>query len=101
LTRRRRSTTQRSETTESQQRIPVVTEPSVPSVPGLEGVSLTPEQKILSEKFRQLIEAATTLVIKVAACPCDKTESCGVFQKAKTIATVVDEIQELRTKEVT
>jgi len=59
---------------------------------------LTPQQQKLNQLLIGLMNAATILVVKVAACTCKQKEECGVYRKAKEIAKTIDEIQELREK---
>jgi len=54
------------------------------------------KQEKMNELMRQLIDATTVLVVKVAACDCKKKASCKVFNQAQAIAKVIDELQELR-----
>ena len=59
---------------------------------------LTPSQKKMQTLLMQLVEKTTALTVKVAACRCNHKNECGVYQKAKEIAEIIDEIQELRAE---
>jgi len=59
---------------------------------------MTPEQQELNQLLISLMNSSTILVVKVAACECEKRETCGVYKKAKEIAATIDKIQELREK---
>jgi len=67
-----------------------------PTVPPQEPVPQ--EQQKMNELMRQLIDATTVLVVKVAACDCKKKASCKVYMQAQAIAKVIDELQELRPR---
>jgi len=60
--------------------------------------ALTPSQKKMQTLLMQLVEKTTALTVKVAACKCNHKGECGVYQKAKEIAEIIDEIQELRAE---
>jgi len=57
---------------------------------------LSPSQKKLQELLTHLVERTTVLTVKVATCKCNHKESCQVYTKAREIAEIVDEIQEIR-----
>jgi len=59
---------------------------------------LSPEQKKLNDLLKELMEACTSEVIKVAACQCEDKDDCSVYKKAKDIARIIDEVTELRGK---
>ena len=60
--------------------------------------TLTPSQRKMQTLLMQLVEKTTALTVKVAACRCNHKGECGVYQKAKEIAEIIDEIQELRAE---
>jgi len=60
--------------------------------------ALTPSQKKMQTLLMQLVEKTTALTVKVAACRCNHKGECGVYQKAKEIAEIIDKIQELRAE---
>ena len=70
------------------------------SVPVQEQIpkQIPPEMKIMQDLIRQLMEACTALVIKVAVCDCEKREECPIFKIAKEIAVIIDRVQEMRMK---
>lgn len=59
---------------------------------------LSGKQKALATLVRQLTEASTHLVLKVATCSCNHKDTCDVYKKAKEIATIIDKLQETRGK---
>jgi len=60
-------------------------------------VKLTPAQE-LDNLTRQLMESATMLVVKVAICKCKSKDNCAVYEKAREIASLIDQLTELRKK---
>lgn len=52
----------------------------------------------LSEIVRELVEASTKLVIKLAICECDKKD-CPVLRVAKDIAKAIDKIQTIAPRQ--
>ena len=56
----------------------------------------SPEQEKLNQLMRELVVEATRLVFKVATCDCNHKDSCELYQVAKRIAKLVDEISSLR-----
>ncbi|RLG33797.1 hypothetical protein DRN97_04210 [Methanosarcinales archaeon] len=57
---------------------------------------ITKEQQKMNELMRRLIDANTTLIVKVAACDCRKKNTCKVYLQSQEIAKIIDELQELR-----
>jgi len=49
----------------------------------------------LEEKMRDLFTKAVQLVTKTAICKCEKRDNCKVFEMAREMAVIIDEVQEL------
>ncbi|RDD52882.1 MAG: hypothetical protein BA066_07335 [Candidatus Korarchaeota archaeon NZ13-K] len=58
----------------------------------------SPAQRRLQDLLARLVEKTTSLTVKVATCRCNHKESCQVYQKAREIAEIIDEIQEVRAE---
>jgi len=56
------------------------------------------KEKLVTDLIRQLTEASTQLVLKVAICNCNHKSECDVFKKAQEIATIIDKLQGVRGK---
>jgi len=63
-------------------------------------IAVAPEGEEVNKLIRDLMTEATTLVIKVATCDCNHKDSCGVYEKAKSIAKIIDQLQDLRKRGV-
>jgi len=58
--------------------------------------TLTPEQQKLQVLIQNLINEATSLVIKVATVDCNHKDNCPVYKVGREIAKIIDEIMSLR-----
>jgi len=56
---------------------------------------ISPTQQKYIAVVRDLTEAASTLVIKVATCKCDKKDTCKIYQQAQKIADKIEALQEM------
>lgn len=68
--------------------------------PGLEpvgkGKKLSPEEEKYLALVRELTDAATFMVVKVAACGCPNCLGCEVYQQGRAIAKTIDKIQSIK-----
>lgn len=55
----------------------------------------TPEEAKYLALVRDLTEASSILVVKVATCKCDKKDSCKVFLHSQRIAELIDSLSEI------
>jgi len=66
-------------------------QPQQPPTPPMTQPSADPQ---LQQLLQQLTTACTTLTLKVATIECNHKDTCGVYQRAKEIASVIDKLQE-------
>lgn len=55
----------------------------------------TPQQQKYLALVRELTEASSNLVIKVATCKCDKRDQCKLYEQAQKVATKIEALSEI------
>jgi hypothetical protein len=54
-----------------------------------------PKEQQYMNLIRQLTDKAATLVVKVAVCDCKQRNECKVFKEAQSLASIIDQLQEV------
>jgi len=58
------------------------------------------EQEKLNQLLQKLTASCTTLALKVATCKCTTKDNCGIYEKAREISEVIDELVAMRPEAV-